>query len=258
MGDLTSKLSTPFEMSTAPAERATAARLGRWVAPATAVVGVASLAVAVTTPPRSGPFCTADCIGYPYTDAARYVPRDYLWMYPTLLLTLLFVVLAACLVQWVAATHRLFAAIATCFAVIGAVVIAVDYGIQLTVLQPALLADEADGLSALTQYNPHGVFIALENVGYAVLGVAFLFLGAALRTGASRSERSVRWIFTVGGALDVTALVLFAVIFGVELDYRFEVMSLSITWLVLICSGALLTIVFRRGPRDDRVPDDRS
>ncbi len=216
------------------------------MAPATAVAGVVSLVVAVTTPPRSGPYCSDGCVVYPYTDAAAYVPRDYLWMYPEMLLTLLFVVLAACLVPSVASERRLLAAIAVCFTVIGATVIAIDYGVQLTVLQPAFLAGETDGLSALSQYNPHGVFIALENIGYAVLGVAFLFLGTALTQGVSRIERAVRWVFTVGGALILAALALCATIYRAELDYRFEVMSLLVTWLVLISAGALLTVAFGR------------
>ena len=48
-------------------------------------------------------------------------------------------------------------------------------------------------------------------------------------------------MFTVGGALILAALVLSAAIYRAELDYRFELMSLSITWLVLIVSGSLLT-----------------
>ena len=165
------------------ADQASARQLGKWVAPATAVVGVASLAIGVTTPPRSGPFCSGKCIEFPYPDAAGYVPRDYLWMYPGGLLMLLFVVLALCLVPWVEPRHRLAATIAACFSAIGAALIVVDYGIQLTFVQPALLAGEAQGLSAFTQYDPHGMFIALENVGYALLGVAFGFLGVALASG---------------------------------------------------------------------------
>ena len=105
---------------------------------------------------------------------------------------------------------------------------------------------QTEGLSALTMYNPHGVFIALENVGYAVFGVAFVFLGGALAGGSSRLERAVRWVLTVGGALILAALVLSAAIYRAELDYRFEVMSLCITWLVLIVAGTLLTVVFGR------------
>ena len=229
------------------AARLSASRLGVWVAPSTAAVGVVSLVVSVSTPVRSGPWCNDGCVAYPYTDVAAFVPRDYLWIYPEVLLVLLFVVLAACLLHWVPPQRRLSAAVAVCFAVIGAAVLVVDYGIQLTVLQPAVLSGQTEGLSALTMYNPRGVFIALENVGYAVFGVAFVFLGGALAGGSSRRERAVRWVFIVGGVLILAALVLSAAIYRAELDYRFEVMSLSITWLVLIVSGTLLTVVFGRG-----------
>jgi hypothetical protein len=228
------------------AARLSASRLGVWVAPSTAAVGVVSLVVSVSTPPRSGPWCNDGCVAYPYTDVAAFVPRDYLWMYPEVLLTLLFVVLAACLLHWVPPQRRLSAAVAVCFAVIGAAVLVVDYGIQLTVLQPAVLSGQTEGLSALTMYNPRGVFIALENVGYAVFGVAFVFLGGALAGGSSRLERAVRWVFTVGGTLILAALVLSAAIYRADLYYWFELMSLSITWLVLIGSGTLLTMVFGR------------
>ena len=167
-------------------------------------------------------------------------------MYPEVLLVLLFMVLAVCLLHWVPPQRRLSAAVAVCFAVIGAAVLVVDYGIQLTVLQPALLAGQTEGMSALTMYDPRGVFIALENVGYAVFGVAFVFLGGALAGGSSRLERAVRWVFTVGGALILAALVLSAAIYRADLYYWFELMSLSITWLVLIGSGTLLTMVFGR------------
>ena len=229
------------------AARVSASRLGVWVAPSTAAVGVVSLVVSVSTPVRSGPWCNDGCVAYPYTDVAAFVPRDYLWIYPQVLLVLLFVVLAACLLHWVPPQRRLSAAVAVCFAVIGAAVLVVDYGIQLTVLQPAVLSGQTEGLSALTMYNPRGVFIALENVGYAVFGVAFVFLGGALAGASSRRERAVHWVFIVGGVLILAALVLSAAIYRADLDYWFELMSLSITWLVLIVSGTLLTVVFGRG-----------
>ena len=228
------------------AARVSASRLGLLVAPATAVVGVASLVVSLTSPPRSGVFCSDGCIAYPYTDVAAYVPRDYLWMYPQVLLPLLFMVLAVCLLHWVPPQRGLSAAIAVCFAVIGGTVLVLDYGVQLTVLQPALLAGQTEGLSALTQYNPHGVFIALENVGYTALGIAFLFLGAALTAGTSTLERAVRWFLIVGGLLILAALVLYATIYRADLGVRFEVISMFITWLVLIGSGTMLTVVFGR------------
>ena len=229
----------------ADSSRIQAARWGLWVAPLVAAFGAAALVIGPSTPPRSGPFCSADCIGYPYTDAAAFVSRDYWWMYPGLALVISFLVLAVCLREWVPPQGKLPAAVAVVFATIGATVIAGDYGIQFAVLQPGLLSGETDGLSALSQYNPHGVFIALENVGYAAFGVAVLFLGGGLAGAASRLERVVRWTFTVGGALIVVGLVLSAVIYRADLDYRFEVMSLSVTWLVLITSGVLLFFDFK-------------
>jgi hypothetical protein len=60
--------------------------------------GDVTAAIAVATPPRSGPFCTMrSCVTAPYTDVAAFFPRDYLWMYPALLVTSLFVVLMACI-----------------------------------------------------------------------------------------------------------------------------------------------------------------
>jgi len=48
----------------------------------------------------------------------------------------------------------------------------VDYASQLSFIQPALLLGEAVELSSWTQYNPHGVFIAFENVGYLLFNLA--------------------------------------------------------------------------------------
>lgn len=58
-----------------PSDDTGARVLGGTVAASTAVFGVASLALAVNTPPRSGPSCGTACIGYPYTEAAQFVPR---------------------------------------------------------------------------------------------------------------------------------------------------------------------------------------
>jgi hypothetical protein len=153
------------DMEAAADDQVLASRLGYWTALSTTVVGVATLAVAITTPARSGPYCRSACISYPYTDVAAFVPRDYLWMYPAALLAVLFVTLTACFHQQASPTSTVAARIALSLAVIAAAAIVIDYGVQLTVLQPSLLKGETEGLSPFSQYNPHGVFIALENVG---------------------------------------------------------------------------------------------
>lgn len=64
-----------------------------WLGLLIAVLTLATFAVAFTTQPRSGTLCATDCIPPPYAHAARFVPRDYLWMYPAIVVTMLIVVL---------------------------------------------------------------------------------------------------------------------------------------------------------------------
>jgi hypothetical protein len=47
----------------------------------------------------------------------------------------------------------------------------------------------------------------------------------------------------------IGALIVLSLIYGKDLEYRFEVIVLSIDWTVLIVSGVLLSIWFRRAGR---------
>jgi hypothetical protein len=221
-------------------------RLSLWAAILTSLMAVVSLAMAVTTLPRSGPYCQSGCVGYPYTDVAAFVPRDYLWLYPAIVLTLLAMVLAECVHDQIPPNRALLSRIGVAFTIMGAVVLVVDYAIQLTFIQPAVLIGEIEGLSPWSQYNPRGIFIALENVGYLLFNLAFLFIGIAMLRMPTRLWRAAGLIFTLGGALTVALLVFYASFYRVRLDYRFEVTAIFITWLVLIVAPVLLSIAFRR------------
>ena len=227
-------------------------RLGLWAAVLTTLMAVVSLAMAITTPPHSGPYCRSGCVGYPYTDVAAYVPRDYLWMYPAVVLTLLTMVLVECIHYEVAPSRALLSRIAVAFTTMGVAILVVDYASQLTFLQPALLLGETEGLSPWSQYNAHGVFIALENVGYGLLSFAFLFVGAAMVGTPWKLWSAAGWVFVFGGALVLAALVLYSTLYRVRLEYRFEVAAIGVTWLVLIAAPVLLSIALvRTRPVDD-------
>jgi hypothetical protein len=131
------------------------------------------------------------CVAAPYTDVAAFVPRDYWWMYPALVLQVAFLVLVAAIAA--AGLRRRPAApppaparwgrpalAAVTFTVLGAGMLVAGYGLQLFVAQPSFLAGETAGLELLSQYNPHGLFIGLENLGYAAQAVGFVFLAATL------------------------------------------------------------------------------
>ncbi len=158
-------LTSPDSEEGLSATRMSAARLGRWIAFLLAVVAATAFALGITTPPRSGPFCAGSCIAYPYTDVVQYVPRDYLWVAPGILLTPLFVVLAGCIHACVPAGKRGLSLIGLCFASISAGMVTLDYFIQSQVVEPSLVRGETSGLALFTQYNPHGFFIALEDTG---------------------------------------------------------------------------------------------
>lgn len=83
-------------------ENKTACQYGKWTSILTTITAAVALGTAVTmAPARSGPNCAPlvnmgvikSCIDYPYTDVADFVPVEYIWMYPALLLSFLFVVL---------------------------------------------------------------------------------------------------------------------------------------------------------------------
>ena len=220
-------------------------RLGFWAAIATVVVTAVFAAVAAPTPPRSGLFCTSACVTYPYVDVAQFIPGDFIWMVAGLLLAPIFVVLMACIHAATPEPRNLYSRIALSFAVAYAVIISVDYFVQLTVVVPSLQAGETEGLSLFTQYDPNGLFIALESLGYLTMTIAFLFASAVFSSG--RVERAIRWLFVLGFGLAVATFVGLAVV-GHDL-VAFEVTVLTICWFVLIVSGVLIGVVFKRARR---------
>ena len=102
-------------------------RLGFWVAVFTAIFSIVALTFAIMTPPRSGPFCSGNCISYPYTAATQFVPYDYIWMYPAIFMSPLLVVLVACIHHYASANKKIFGNIALSFAVFSATTLVMDY-----------------------------------------------------------------------------------------------------------------------------------
>jgi formate hydrogenlyase subunit 3/multisubunit Na+/H+ antiporter MnhD subunit len=64
--------------------------------------------------------------------------------------------------------------------------------------------------------------------------------------GHTKIERAVRWIFIVSAVATIASLIGLSLIYGKNLEYRFEVVVLSINWSVLIVTGLLLSFLFRR------------
>lgn len=223
-----------------------ARRLGFWSALLTALFAAAHFVAGILTPPRSGPFALpAEVVPYPYTNVAAFIPGDYLWLLPGFLLALIFVVFIASIHRYATGDKKVFGLIALCFALIYATVMIVNYLIQWMVVVPSLLNGETEGLILFTQYNPHGVFIALEAIGYLMMSAALVSAAAVMWGG--RLEGIIRWLFITDFVLAVFSFVGLAVLRSDIV--AFEVTILTINWIVLIVTGAMLAVLFRRaGP----------
>jgi hypothetical protein len=107
------------------------------------------------------------------------------------------------------------------------------------------LSGETEGLSLFTEYNPHGIFIGLEGLGYLMMNVAFLFTAAVFAGG--RLERAIRWLFVTSFVLAIGS---FAGLSLLRYDIAiFEVTIIALNCAVLIVSGALLSVLFKRAAR---------
>jgi hypothetical protein len=221
------------------------ARLDFWIATLTAIATAIAFLVAALTPPKGGPFCVENCVGYPYTDIAAYIPRDFLWMYPGLLPAPLFVMMLSGIHERTAYDRRRFSRLGMVLSLMAATLLTADYFIQLRFIQPAVVKGELDGLAALTQYNPHGVFIALEEAGYLLMAVAFLFADLAIPP-ANRLYRLIRWVFGIGFTAVTILFVGLSIAYGLDVEYRFEVAAIAVDWTVLIVTGGLLAVSYWR------------
>lgn len=240
-------MTTDVDATLTPASAADA-RFGFWTSLATGLSTLITFAVAIATPPLGGPLCKANCYSYPYLDVASRFPRDYWWMFLAIPAMLLYVAFTVGLAARASRSRRLVAQLGLVLSAMAALVLVGDYFVQLAVVQPSLLAGEADGVSMLSQFNPHGVFIALEEVGYLLMSVSLACLAVAL-PGATRLERAVRWIFGGGLAVNVASLAWFLARYGHRREYLFEIAVISVVWLTLIPGAFMMAAVFRRALR---------
>lgn len=226
-------------------ETKTASNVGFYAAILTTLLTVVTFIIAFNTPPLSGPGCTAGCFTYPYSDIASRFPRDYYWMYPAILLSLVYYVLMVSIHYFAPADKKVFSQIGMSFALISTATIVIDYYLQLSFIQPSVVLGETDGIALLSQFNPHGVFIVLEEIGFLMMSLSMLCMAPAI-VGNTKVEKAIRWLFIACFTLNAIALSLYTVFYGIHREYRFELATISINWLTLITTGVLLSIMFGR------------
>jgi hypothetical protein len=219
--------------------------IGFYAAILTAIITVVTFGFAITAIPDAGANCRENCITYPYLDTLAQFPVDYRWMLPAIGLLLVYIILMAAIHAYAAIPRKIFSQIGLLFALIATVTLLIDYFVQFSVVPVSLMNDETEGITLLTQYNPHGLFIALEELGYLMMSLSFVFVAFVFTT-KNRLEAAIRRVFIVGFVLAAIALVIISFMYGLDRQDRFEVIIISINWLVLLINGILLSMVFRQ------------
>jgi hypothetical protein len=217
---------------------------GFHVALSTVILSVITFCIAILTPPLSGPLCKDGCFTYPFADISSRFPRDYYWMYPAMLLSILFIFLMVHIHYYAAATTQRYSLAALLFALIGSSTLLIDYFIQVSVIQPSLLRGETDGIAIFTQYNSHGLFIVLEEVGYTMISLA-LFSAIPVFSRNNKLEKAIRIVFFTCFVVAISGFILITAIYGIRREYRFELLVITIVWTTLIVGGILLARLFK-------------
>lgn len=211
-----------------------------------AIVTLITFGFAMTAIPVAGEFCPQDCSEYPYLDTVAQFPKDFIWMYLAQFVILLFLVFMLCLHYVAAIAVKIYSHIGLVFAMISGTVLLLDLFIQSSVVPASLMNNETEGLALLIQYNPHGVFIAMEELGYLLMGLSLLFMSFVFSKEKGSLATSLRLLFLVAFAGTIIAFVTIILVRGVVRNDLFEVMTISINWFTLIVAGFLASKFFRR------------
>jgi len=123
-----------------------------------------------------------------------------------------------------------------------------NYIIQIEVMQPSILKGEMEGLVLFSQYNPHGIFIALEDLGYLMMSLSF-FCIAWVFTKSDKFGKALRNLLTVSPLIAFAVYITLSLIYGKNIEYRFEVFIITLNWITSIVMSILLSIYFKRAAR---------
>ena len=232
-------------MKTEYNENISGKRMGFFSSISLVVITLITFGIAMTAVPKSGPFCTLNCIVYPYLDSLKFYPGDYYWMYLAIFQLVIWMIFMISLHFISSDEKKIFSFTSISFALISSIVLSADYFIQFSVVPVSLMKGETDGIALITQYNDHGIFIALEELGYLMMSISFLFM-AFVFSRDNLLERSLRWICLAPFILSIVSLVYFSVKFGIDRSYRFEITIISINWLAMVAVSILAGVLLKR------------
>jgi hypothetical protein len=149
------------------------------------------------------------------------------------LLTLSFLILMACIHCYAPEEKRVFSLVGLSFAIIYAVLISINYFIQLTFVNQGTF-----DASIFSMTNTHSMMWVIEVLGYFFLGLATLF--AAPVFGSSRTEKAIKLLFVTNGFLGIMTPIGYGLNFPIEI-----LLGGLIVWdIIMPISTGLLAYLF--------------
>jgi hypothetical protein len=185
--------------------------------------------------PISGANAPNGGIPYPYLNTIEQFPRDYFWQMIAIIQLLVFVIFYYFIQTSVDEKEKAAAQIGFIFCLISSIILISTYYVQINVVPVSLINNEKEGIALLTQYNPHGVFIALEELGYILM-----LFSLAMFVFIYNEMKSIKIINIIAFIISVISYVALIVIYGLDKKDRFEVIIISIDWICLIINGILI------------------
>lgn len=228
-------------------------RIAAYASATLAAVTIVTFGFALLAVPISGSNCPSNCIEYPYLDTIDRFPRDYIWMFFAIVMLIAYIVFVVALRTTSKNRDSVSGTVAVVLAGLVAAVLVPMYFVQASVVPSSLAAEQTEGISLLTQYNPHGLFIAVEEIGYLLMSLSFLFLVKLIDWDGMLSK-IVRWAFVAGFAIPLVSFIAIAAVYGFDRQDRFEIIVIAVNWLVLIVNGLLLAVILRRLANPDTNP----
>ena len=209
------------------------------------ILTIVTFGFAMTAIPPVGPYCPNNCMEYPFPDILLYYPRDYYWMYLAVFQLFAFIIFIVTNHFIANASKKLYTFLSISFTLISSTVLLIAYFTQFSVVPISVMKEETEGIALLTQYNEHGLFIAMEELGYITMSIALFFLAFAFSKN-SRIERIIRIILISQLIITVMAFIFYSIKFGIDRSYLFEVATISINWLVLMIIGTMIGLYYRK------------
>jgi len=213
-------------------------KFGSIIAYLTSLLTIITLALALTALPNSGSNCIENCVNFAYTEITSEFPGDYFWMVVAIFMILSYLFLMTILHRFTPQSKKIYSNIAMNLALVVSVIILMNYYMQLRIIQASLVLGETAGIPLLTQYNPNGVFISLEELGFLLMSFSFFFSGLTF-SGGSKLERGLRIITIAAFVISLIAYIAMFALYGTDIEDRYEIIVISVNWLLLIAFGIM-------------------